>query len=738
MSRRLAAIVFLFVPFSVAAQEKSDSPQTAAALATPTARPRIGVALEGGGALGLAHIGVLKWFEEHHIPVDYVAGTSMGGLVGGFYATGKSPEELREIVEAQNWDIIIGGQAQYEDLSFRRKEDYRAYPNKIVLGLRNGLSLPAGLNAGHQISLLIDHQTLAYSKLNSFDELPIPFRSVATDLVSGKEEVFGTGDLAKALRATMSIPGLFSPVADQGKVYVDGGLVGNLPTDVVRKMGADVVIAVHLETAPAKPEDIQSLFSVLGRSIEVVVRENEIRGLAGADLVVNVNLQDFTSLDYPKSEAIIEKGELAAQDKAVVLSRFSVDEAAWTSYVEARNARKKTDVPVPQFVKVEGTNPGAVKHLEEFLRPLAGKPIDEKKLERLLTRLTGIGKFDWASYQIAEENGRSGLLIRVHEKNYAPPSIQLGFEVDGSESGDVNFTQAVRLTVMDKAGYRSEWRTDALFGKTYGIASELYRPVTARSKWFFAPHASASDTAFKIYTKNDPVSDYRLVRAAIGGDIGYGFNRFAEVRAGYEVGFLDAKLRLGKASFRSVSGRVGNLRASSLVDHTDDPVIPREGYKVETTFRWFDTSPGTAEAFPALEMRVGYFQPITKTGSIFATGEGGSTLGFSKTGIPQYFLGGPSRLSAYGTNELFGNQYYVFRTGYLHDLLTLPPFVGKKVYAAGTFEFGKMYGAANQSGFPSDVAAGVLAQTALGPIFIGGSVGDSGHRKWFFQLGRVF
>src|SRR5690242_8364597 len=304
-ARHLLCALLMLAPAvsPLAAQQSAAEPSTQSP--EPSTRPKIGLALEGGGALGLAHIGVLQWFEDHHIPVDYVAGTSMGGLVGGFYATGKSPAELEQIVEAQKWDVILGGTTPYEDLSYRRKEDSRTLQNKIVLGLKNGLSLPAGLNAGQGITLLIDRETVAYSKLNSFDELPIPFRCVATDLVSGKEEVFGQGSLPRALRATMSIPGLFSPVRDGDKVYVDGGLVGNLPTDVVRQMGADVVIAVHLETPPAKPEDIQSLFSVLGRSVDVVIRENEIRGLSGADLIVNVNLRDFTSLDYPKARIII-------------------------------------------------------------------------------------------------------------------------------------------------------------------------------------------------------------------------------------------------------------------------------------------------------------------------------------------------------------------------------------------------------------------------------------------------
>ena len=737
-----ATLSFLLSRSAFSQEQRPAPPNTVGpnsiAATTQKPRPKIGVALEGGGALGLAHIGVLQWFEDHHIPVDYLAGTSMGGLVGGFYATGKSPKELKEIVEVQNWDVIIGGSTPYEDLSYRRKEDSRDYPNKIVLGLKNGLSLPAGLNSGHQITLLIDRETLAYSQLKSFDELPIPFRCVATDLVSGKEEVFGDGSLQRALRATMSIPGIFSPVRTGEKVYVDGGLVGNLPTSVVRQMGADVVIAVHLETAPAKPEEIQSLFSVLGRSIDVVIRENELRGLSGADLIVNVNLKEFTSMDYPKANTIINQGAQAAGAKQQILSPYSMNDADWADYRKTREARMQSTVPVPQFVKVEGTDPNTAKHMQDFLSPITGKPIEQAKLDRLLTRLTGFGKFDWVGYSMMRDGDKSGLLITVHEKNYAPPYLQLGFEVDGSESGDVSFTTGARVTVQDKFGYRSEWRTDVLFGNTYGISSELYKPLTATSRWFVAPRGSLSDANFKIFSKNDPIAEYRLDNASVGSDFGFSFDRFTEVRVGYEVGYFNAKLRLGTPEFSSVEGRTGHTRFTFLTDHTDDPVIPRRGYKFDALFRFVDTSPGAVENFPSMDVRLGYFQPVSKPGSIFFTAEGGSTFGFNQTGIPQYFLGGPGRLSAYGTNELFGNQYYTFRAGYLHDLFTLPPFVGKKIYATASFELGKMYGFPNESALPFDFAAGVVAQTALGPLFLGGSVGDSGHQKWFFQLGKVF
>ena len=727
--RRIVFIsLLLLLPGSLLAQQNS----------APRARPKIGLALEGGGALGLAHIGVLKWFEEHHIPVDYVAGTSMGGLVGGFYATGMSPDELNTLIDGMDWRQILSDRTPYEDLAFRRKEDQRAYPNSLIFGLRDGLSLPAGLNAGHHIGLLIDRVTLPYDEVASFDALPVPFRCVATDLVSRKSYVFKDGSLAVALRATMSIPGAFSPVHDGKAVFVDGGLLNNLPTDVVRQMGAEIVIAVHLERAPVEAKDIQSVFSVLDHSVRVVLEENELRSLAQADAVVSVPLADYRSVDYAKSEQIVRRGYEAANGRARLLEAFALDDAAWQEHQRRRIALKRSDTPVPQFIQVDGTNAHEATDVTRYVKRFQGMPVNPEKLDEVLTRLTGVGRYDSAGYRLIEKNGQTGLLIQVVEKNYAPPMLQTAFEVDGSQSGNVDFTMGTRFTFMDVAGFRSEWRTDVLLGNTYGIQTELFRPFRAESRWFFAPHADASDTTFPIYAKNDPLADYRIYRTNIGGDIGYSFGRFSELRVGYEVGSLNTKVRLGSPEIPSVAGRVGQTRLHYLLDHTDDPVIPRRGFSAETNFRWFDQSPGANGAFPSMDLKLGYFQPIARPASLFLESEGGTTFSNKATGVPQFFLGGPVRLSAYGQNEFQGNQYYLFRAGFLRDLLILPPFLGKKVYAVGAYEIGKMYGVTTGTEFPNDVAAGFLAETAVGPFFIGGSVGDSGHRKWFFQLGRVF
>jgi NTE family protein len=725
-----------FLPGALAAQESVQQEPVPGGSTRP--RLKIGVALEGGGALGLAHIGVLRWFEQHHIPIDYIAGTSMGGLVAGLYATGKSPDQLEQLVREQDWDLILGGNTPYRDLSFRRKEDVRAFQNSLVLGLRNGLSAPSGLNAGREIGFLIDRETLAYPRLDSFDELPIPFRCVATELVSQKRVVFSRGYLRQALRATMSIPGVFAPVRDNDRIYVDGGLVANLPTDVVRDMGADVVIAVHLQGAPGDPQKIQSLFNVLGRSIDVMIRENVLRGLENADLVVKVDLHDYNAMDYGRAETIIQRGEKAADEKRAILSPYALPDAAWQDYLQKRKARERTSIAVPQFVRVEGTDPKSAQHLQEFLRPLVGQPIDTATIDHFLTRLTGIGKYDAANYRLGDRDGQTGLIVTVHQMSYGPPTLRLGFVVDGSESNDVTFTQLSQLTFMDIAGFRSEWRTNLAFGNTYGVQSELYRPFNAATKWFAAPRGDATDTAFKIYSRSNPIADYRIGRADIGADVGYGFSHFTELRVGYEVGYYSANLRLGRPDFFSYSGRLGDARVHVLSDHRDDPVVPRTGYSLEGTFRWYDTNPGASSGFPLIVGKGDYFHPVSVPGSVFAVAEGGSSFGFTNIGVPQFFLGGPGRLSAYGTNELFGNQYYVVRLGYLHRLMTLPPFVGKAVYATGAYEFGHMSGSPNESGFPNDVAGGVITDTVVGPLFVGASIGDTGHRKWFFQLGHVF
>jgi NTE family protein len=734
----------VFVSMTCLAQPRQEQPLTTTpankdANLVPKSRPTIGVALEGGGALGQAHIGVLKWFEEHHIPIDYLAGTSMGGLVGGLYATGRSADQLHEIVKSADWGLLLGGQTPYQDLTFRRKEDAREIPNSIQIGLKNGATLPPGLNSGHQVNLLIDRETLPFSTIQSFDELPIPFRCVSTEIVSGKAYIFYNGSLSDAMRATMSIPGVFAPVRRDNQIFVDGGLVDNLPTDVVRQMGADVVIGVHLQIAAVAAQEIQSAFSILGRSVALVIAATEIRGMAGADLIVKADVEKYSATDYEKTDELVKIGYQAAEEKAQILKVYALNDQDWAEYIREKDSRIRTKVGVPQFVTIEGVTGEAAVNVKKFLAPLVGHPIDQAAMEQLFTRLTGVGRYDSITYDMIRKGDQEGLLIRIHEKSYAPPTLRPGIVIDGTQTDDVSFTAGARLTFMDVAGFRSEWRTDFQFGQTYGIATDLYRPFQPLGKWFADPFLNASQYTFLVYKKSDPRADYRIDDVLGGLDIGYAINRFSEIRVGYGLGYNNKDLRLGTPDFASTNGRVGALHMRYVLDHTNEAVIPTRGYYVQSNFYYYDAYPDATEAFPSLATTIQFFQPVLHSDSIFLIASGGSTFGYRNTGDPQFFLGGVGRLTAYGLNELLGDQYFVGRAGYLREIATLPPFVGKSVYLIGYGEVGKMYG--DPFGAPrlsGDGAAGLIADTAFGPVFIGGSVGDTGHHKWFFQLGRVF
>ncbi len=714
--------------------------QTEAAQTAPPAKKRltIGVALEGGGAMGLAHIGVLRWFEQNHIPIDYIAGTSMGGLVGGLYATGHSPDEIETLVKGMDWPLVIGGQTPYPELSYRRKQDDRAIPTDLAIGFKKGAALPSGLNAGHQISLVIDKETLDYSMVESLDNLPIPFRCVATDLITGKPHVFTTGPVGQAMRATMAFPGVFAPVRQGSALFVDGALTDNLPTDVVRNMKADIVIAVHLQQSPTTAEEIAGMFSVLGRSVTIGIANSELRGMENADIVMKVDVSKYSAMDYDQAIPLIQKGAEGSIEKANVLLPYALNQTDWDAYIAARDARKLRPAPPPQFVKVEGASPSVNKKITTALQPMVGKPIDMPKFESNLTQLTGLGRFASVGYFLTKKNNDVGLLVVAREKDNAPPLLQIGFQVDGTQPDNVTFTLAGRLTYIDLAGFGSELRNDFQFGNTYGITSEFYKRFSPSSKFFYAPRISATREQVQLYSKGDPIANYRFTRAGTGLDLGYGVSRFSEVRGGYVIGYLHDDLKVGQPQFSSLKGRTGVTEFRFDTEHLDDPIIPRRGYLSNLNFDWVDTSPGATNAFPRISAAAGYFKPISRPASVYITAQGGTTVGYRNTGVPQFLFGGTSGWIAYGPNEIRGNQYYLFRPGYLHKLVSLPPFLGSSVYGEVYFEIGKMFAAPGVSRLPTDGVAGVIARTAIGPLFLGGAVGDTGHAKWFFSLGRVF
>jgi NTE family protein len=702
--------------------------------------PKLGLVLEGGGALGLAHIGVIQYLEEHHIPVNYIAGTSMGGLVGGVYATGRNAGQVRDVVQDINWDEVLGGEIPFDYLSFRRKQDAREYPTRLEFGLHKGLQFPSGFNSGQQVDLILDRISLPYSEMKSFDDLPIPFACVATDLVTNSEHVFRSGPLGLALRSTMSLPGIFSPVYDDGHIYVDGGLLNNIPVRVARDMGADTVLGIHLQTAPLKPDTTLSSFAVLGESIAAVIAANEREAMKDADLLVVVPVEKFSSMGYGKADAIIQAGYDAAARYAEKLSQLSVDEAAWKRYLEERDARRRPRLS-PQFVKVTGIDSQIAAPMSQQMADFAEQPLNAAKLEHRILELNGTGPFSSLNYSMVQQNGRNGLEIQAVEKPYSPPIVRPVIVIDGSDYNDVFFSAGARITFLDFGAYRRELRNDIVVGSQYGIASEYYRPFSASSSWFVAPRIAINSSQYPLYSKRDLLALYRNRLAGGGFDIGYSFGRTVEVRLGYEGGYQHLSPQIGSdTEVPTISGATGDVRLQYSLNTLDDPVVPRSGESVKFFTKYFNTNPGAPQGFPVSELQIQNFFRLSDRSSIFLNALGGTSYGY-KTGIPQFGLGGVRHFVAFGENELLTNQYFLGQAGFIRKLTRMPPLLGSTIDLLGMFEVGKTYQLPNGHKppyLPADVVGALVVNTLFGPVEVGGAVGDYGHAKFYFQIGRIF
>jgi NTE family protein len=724
-------VLILSVAFA-AAQEQSPKSK----------RSTVGLVLQGGGALGLAHVGVITWLEEHHIPFDYIAGTSMGGLVGGVYATGHNAAEMRQIVNEIPWDQVMAGQTPFDALSFRRKEDARDYPNNLEFGLRKGLQFPEGFNSGQQVSLVLDKIALPYSEIKSFNDLPTPFACVATDLVSGKPKVFRSGSLSLALRSTMSLPGIFTPVRTKDAIYADGGLLQNIPVEVAKEMGADLTLAIHLAEAPVLPNASLSSFSVLGDSIAVMISANELLSMEKADILVSVPVQKWSALSFDDADAIIKAGYDAAAAKSKVLMTLAVDDATWNQYLADRAARRRTN-PVPTFIAVDGVNGNLSRRVEEQMAGVVGKPLDFDQLDQDIMHLKGFGRFSVLSYQMVERNGQQGLLVKTEENTYGPPIVRPLILIDGSSLKNVTFNLGARVTFLDVGGFRSEWRNDVTLFSEYGLRSEYYHPFTPLTQWFVAPRGLIDSSPFYIYDNNKLLSTYRRNTGGGGLDVGYQFGTTGELRVGYEGGWERFARQTGNPNeLPSVSGTFGDARIQYKLDRLDNAVIPRAGQNLQANFQWTNASPEAPRPYPSAEIVSQNYFRLNEPSSVFLSGYGGTTFDYA-TGLPQFSLGGSQRLVAYGVNELLMDKYFLFQAGYIRQLAKLPPLLGSGIYFLGVYEAAQVYGPPHTmvnkaSGFPTDGAAGIVVNTIFGPVEAAYAYGDTGHRKFFFRVGRLF
>ena len=705
------------------------------------ARPTVGVAFGGGSARGIAHIGLIQWFEENHIPIDTAAGTSMGGLIGGAWATGMSAAELRTFVNSIDWDTMFGS-SSFPFKNLRRKEDARSYPSRLEFGAKKGIVPPTALNDGQQVDLLLARLTAPYYGIRSFDDLPTPFRVVAVDLRGGEKVVLDSGSLATALRSTMSLPAVFPPVDRDGKVLVDGGALDNIPADVVREQHPTVVIAVSVGYAETDTVNY-SLFGLLGQSVDAMMKASTEAALKHADMTIAVDVEGFGSLDWRRADELIARGYQAAEKRRDELIKYRVSDEEWQKWLDQRQSRRKTEIPQPAFLKTEGFAKVDAAFVERTLGPHLNAPVNVPLLEYDLAAMSGLDRYQSVTWQLLDEGGRTGLLIRASPKMYAPPFLMLGLNIENTTSEDFRVRLAARYLTFDKLGSGSELRIDGAVGADPNIAAALYNPIGG-SRLFVRTLAGARIHAFEIVNEGSIVAEYREQRYGVEGQFGVNLSRTSEVAFDLNSTHLADHVRTGDPGLPELSGNKVTAQLHWVLDTQDSPVLPSKGTRALARLTHtidapeIPDFPRTNKDLTQLEIYSSTFHTLSPRNRVFAVFAGGTSFDGHPLPTDQFTLGYPYLLDAYGVGERRGDHYAVLTLGAARRVTRLPDFIGGPVFASLWFQNGSAFDTHENADINSQLGVGIVADTLVGPVLIGSSFGFDGSFRVLFGVGRIF
>jgi NTE family protein len=706
-----------------------------------SARPRVCLVLSGGGARGAAHIGVLKVLEQMRVPVDCIAGTSMGSIVGGAYASGISSAEMEKIVGEITTELLFKERPPRQDQSIRRKQDDYTILFGPEIGIRGGeVLLPKGLVSGLQLETVLRRLSNAKG-YRKFDSLPIPYRAVATDLVSGKATVFSEGDLAKVMRASMSVPGAVAPAEFDGKILVDGGLTNNLPVDVARAMGADVVIAVNLGTPLLEREALGSILGVTGQMINILTEQNVQASLAAMgprDVLILPELGNFSAADFDHLPSTIPIGEAATRKVAERLAPLSLPPAQYA----ALRARQLTVSPVDttpvdeiRFENLARVNPEVA---EKTLDTEPGRTFNQDVLDRDMRRLYGTGDFEHINYRVIEEAGRRVLAMEAVEKSWGPNYLKFGLGLASDFGGDAffNVLASYRKTWINTLG--AEWRTDLQMGRSSRFFTEFYQPIFSNRYLFVVPSVDLERRSIGIFSGNERIASYdvRTSRAAL--EVGSQLTKYGEVRLGLAGGTVHTSLDTGAPILDADrKERSGALTLQAIVDQMDSAIFPRSGYAGTMHAATFPRGLGNDRAYSRGDIDGNY---------VISFGEHTASIGFKGGGklsngaLPphEYFQwGGLLQQSGYRTGALLGESLAFGRLVYYHRLARFSILEG--IYAGGSIEagrVGKPLVPNAPTGLLKSASVFLGMDSPIGPLYLGYGRAADGSSSTYLFLGR--
>lgn len=706
-------------------------------------RPRVGLVLGGGGARGAAHIGVLRELERLKVPVDAIVGTSMGAVIGGLYASGMRADDLEALVADIDWAEALSDAPDRRDLSFRRKQDDARFPIDLEIGFGDGeLKLPQGVLQGQQLDLLLRRLTLETSHVRNFDDLAIPFRAIATDLASGEAVVIGEGDLARAIRASMSVPGAFAPVEIDGHLLVDGGLTGNLGIGIMQSLDVDVIIAVDVEFPLYPVEALDSALAVSEQVLTILIRnetQRQIARLSVEDVLIRPELGEFGSSDFGRSLEALEPGREAARAEAGRLAQLSLDDAGWRHYLERFSGERAPPGNI-DFVRAETDGVIPPDALLRRLHIEPGDPIDVEVLADEVDRLYGLRVFEKINYRLVEDAGRTGIVFDVAERDWGPNFLLFGLQIENDFEGGSSFDLAMRVRRPGVNALGAEWLTDVRVGSRPLLASEFYQPLGSNSSFFIAPNLSLSQENIDAFEADQRTARLRVAEARIGIDAGMELGNRGEFRVGLFRGAGDADISIGDAALSGLDYEIGGASARLRIDTFDNAFFPREGVRAD--LNWELSRPGLGADSKFDLVSFDYNQAFSRGKSTLVAGIDLATSFSAENLVEARFpAGGFLRLSGLEQGQLGGPHAGIMRLVYFRrvgtsagDLLELPIYLGASV------EAGNVWQSRDDAGFDDLIMNGSVflgLDTFIGPLYLAVGLAEGGQRNFYLFIGPL-
>jgi NTE family protein len=721
------------------------------AAAEPAIRPRICLVLSGGGARGMAHIGVLKILEDLKIPVDCIAGTSMGAIVGGLYASGMTAQQIDATMRSLDWQEAFRDAPPRRDLAFRRKQDDRNFLVRLPLGLKHHtILLPKGFIQGQKLQETLRQLTLPFSNSTDFDLLPTPFRAVATDLETGNAVLMDKGDLAIAMRASMSAPGVFAPVELNDRLLVDGGLAENLPVNVARAMHADVLIVSDV-SFPLQPRAaLDSALSITNQMIAILVRKDSDRqraSLTPQDILIEPNLGTATATDFTTPGAIIAGGEHAARAAIPKLSAYAVGDAAYRDYL-ARRATREPGLPPIKFVRVDEQSKRYEKTILAEMQPLVGKPLDLDQVGKRITELYGLGNFETLDYTLVDQGEgageESGLEVRARRKSWGPNYLRFGLNLEDDFQGNSRYNAAVRFVLTEINDLGAENLTDLQIGSDPKIVSEFYQPLNASRTWFVAPSARIEARDLQVFSKDVLIADFRDREVEGDLDVGRNLGNWGEIRAGLHRTNGLTRVRLGDPTLVEQQYNIGEYFFKFSYDQLDNVHFPREGQTF--TLQWDANRTNLGGDIASDKVTADWLMARSSgRNTVLLWTSAGSTLDgdYRPNALPEFYsLGGFFNLSGLAPSSLFGPHYAIARAIYFRKIgrggegfFEFPAYIGASLEVGNTWQHrGDMSFASARK----DASLFLAFDTFLGPVYLGSGYDVSGNAAFYLFLGRTF